>query len=63
MKYFSNFKNGFEILKQTLTQFTMYYSRFEEFVKSQFKTANFRKDLISVSTVRYEIQTYLEKSF
>jgi hypothetical protein len=29
MKYFSNFHNGMEILKQVLTQLLLYYTRFQ----------------------------------
>jgi len=56
MQYFSNFKNGSEILKQTLTQLALYYSRFEDMIKKNFKNSAFRKDLVPISTLRFEIQ-------
>lgn len=63
MNYFSNFKNGSEILKQVLTQLALYYSRLEEIVKKHFKTASFRKDIVAISTLRFEIQKYLSHTF
>ncbi len=33
LKYFSNFKLGTEILKQVLTQLTMYYARFQDIIR------------------------------
>jgi hypothetical protein len=63
MNYFSNFKNGSEILKQVLTQLALYYSRFEEIVKKWFKTTPWRKDVLAISTLRFEIQKHLTHSF
>lgn len=63
MKYFSNFRNGSDILKQTLTQLALYYSRFEDIVKKNFKTASFRRDLVPISAVRFEIQKHLTQTF
>lgn len=63
MIYFPNFKNGSEILKQVLTQLASYYGRFEEIIKKYFKTAPFRKDLVAISTLRFEIQKYLSHTF
>ena len=63
LNYFSNFKNGSEILKQSLTQLALYYSRFEDTVKKHFKNASFRKDVVPISTLRFEIQKHLSHSF
>lgn len=63
LKYFSNFKNGSEILKQALNQLATYYSKFEDAVKKHFKNATFRKDVVTISTIRYEMQKHLSHSF
>ena len=34
LAYFANFRNGMEILKQVLTQLLLYYTRFQEIIKS-----------------------------
>jgi hypothetical protein len=56
LSYFSNFRNGSDILKQALTQLALYYSRFEDIIKKNYKNAPFRKDIIPLSTLRFEIQ-------
>eukprot|EP01117_Protostelium_nocturnum_P008177 TRINITY_DN2919_c0_g1_i2.p1 TRINITY_DN2919_c0_g1~~TRINITY_DN2919_c0_g1_i2.p1 ORF type:complete len:604 (+),score=79.20 TRINITY_DN2919_c0_g1_i2:470-2281(+) len=61
INYFSNFRTGTEILSQVLTQLAMYYSRFEEVIKRSFKNANeLRKDIVSISTLKFEIQKRIQ---
>lgn len=59
MKSFSNFKNGMEILKQTLTQLLLYHTRFLDIVKQLFPDGGpFAKYMITISTIMTEIKTY-----
>jgi len=59
MKSFANFKNGMEILKQTLTQLLLYHTRFLDIVKKLFPDgAPFARYMITISTIMTEIKTY-----
>ncbi|GLD95225.1 hypothetical protein PINS_up003867 [Pythium insidiosum] len=59
LKYFSNFRNGMEILKQVLTQLLLYYTRFVEIVKKSFKgTPPFGNDIVTTQEILYEIKKY-----
>eukprot|EP01116_Phalansterium_solitarium_P008607 TRINITY_DN22544_c0_g1_i1.p1 TRINITY_DN22544_c0_g1~~TRINITY_DN22544_c0_g1_i1.p1 ORF type:complete len:734 (-),score=256.38 TRINITY_DN22544_c0_g1_i1:92-2293(-) len=63
MNMFPNFRNGLEVSKQVLTQLALYYARFEDLVKRHFGNSYFRKDMVPVSTIRYELQKYLSRKF
>ena len=59
MTYFSNFRNGMEILKQVLTQLLLYYTRFQDILKQVFsggKQPPFFKEIVSIPTIMYEIK-------
>ena len=60
MTYFSNFRNGMEILKQVLTQLLLYYTRFVEIVKKSFARAPppFTQDIVTTQEILYEIKKY-----
>jgi len=59
LAYFSNFKNGMEVLKQVLTQLLLYYSRFQEIIRKTWrKLPPFTKDLVSTSQILVEIKKY-----
>jgi vacuolar protein sorting-associated protein 52 len=62
MKYFSNFRNGMEILKQVLTQLLLYYTRFIDIVKKTYQTrggnAPFSNDIVTTQEILYEIKKY-----
>eukprot|EP00164_Ancoracysta_twista_P004504 GFYU01006071.1.p1 GENE.GFYU01006071.1~~GFYU01006071.1.p1 ORF type:complete len:684 (-),score=185.98 GFYU01006071.1:62-2113(-) len=58
MKYFSNFKNGMEILKQVLTQLLLYYMRFVDLIKKCFKNPPFAKEIVTVPSIMHEIKKY-----
>ncbi|CAK4089947.1 unnamed protein product [Aphanomyces euteiches] len=59
MKYFSNFRNGMEILKQVLTQLLLYYTRFIELVKKSWtRPPSFSNDIVTTQEILYEIKKY-----
>ncbi|CAM0873594.1 unnamed protein product [Alopecurus aequalis] len=55
---FSNFLCGMEILKAALTQLLLYYTRLTECVKRVNGGSALNKDLVSISTILYEIKKY-----
>jgi hypothetical protein len=60
MSYFSNFRNGMEILKQVLTQLLLYYTRFQDIIRKVWrnKPPAFCKDLVGTSIILAEIKKY-----
>jgi vacuolar protein sorting-associated protein 52 len=59
LSYFSNFRNGMEILKQVLTQLLLYYTRFQDVIRKAFKKQPaFCKDLVPTTVILAEIKKY-----
>lgn len=59
LKYFSNFRNGMEILKLVLTQLLLYYTRFVEVIKRSFDRAPpFQSEIVTTQEILYEIKKY-----
>ena len=60
LSYFSNFRNGLEILKQVLTQLLLYYTRFQDIIRKNFrgKSPEFCKHLVSTTQILTEIKKY-----
>uniref|UniRef100_A0A7S4J2A0 Vacuolar protein sorting-associated protein 52 homolog n=2 Tax=Odontella aurita TaxID=265563 RepID=A0A7S4J2A0_9STRA len=60
LSYFSNFRNGMEILKQVLTQLLLYYTRFQDIIRRVWrsKPPAFCKDLVSTTVILAEIKKY-----
>jgi urease gamma subunit len=60
LSYFSNFRNGMEILKQVLTQLLLYYTRFQDIIRKVYrgKPPSFSKDLVSTTVILAEIKKY-----
>ncbi len=60
LSYFSNFRNGMEILKQVLTQLLLYYTRFQDVIRKVYKQQppSFAKDLVPTTTILAEIKKY-----
>jgi hypothetical protein len=60
LSYFSNFRNGMEILKQVLTQLLLYYTRFQDIIRRVWrsKIPPFCKDLVSTTAILAEIKKY-----
>lgn len=60
LSYFSNFRNGMEILKQVLTQLLLYYTRFQDIIRKVYrgKPPPFSKDLVSTTVILAEIKKY-----
>ncbi|KAF1790886.1 Vps52 [Phytophthora cactorum] len=59
MTYFSNFRNGMEILKQVLTQLLLYYTRFVEIVKRSYqRPPPFNSEIVTTQEILYEIKKY-----
>lgn len=60
LSYFSNFRNGMEILKQVLTQLLLYYTRFQDIIRKVWrgKPPAFSKDLVSTTVILAEIKKY-----
>jgi hypothetical protein len=59
LAYFANFRNGMEILKQTLTQLLMYYTRFQDVIKKSWsRPPAFSRDIVSTATILMEIKRY-----
>ncbi|ONK79781.1 uncharacterized protein A4U43_C01F10010 [Asparagus officinalis] len=55
---FSNFLSGMDILKSALTQLLLYYTRLSESVKGIPGGSALNKDLVSISSILYEIKKY-----
>ncbi|PKA65339.1 hypothetical protein AXF42_Ash005672 [Apostasia shenzhenica] len=55
---FSNFLCGMEILKAALTQLLLYYTRLSDSVKKIAGGSALNKDLVSISSILYEIKKY-----
>ncbi|KAJ0966860.1 hypothetical protein J5N97_023777 [Dioscorea zingiberensis] len=55
---FSNFLCGMEILRAALTQLLLYYTRLTECVKRIEGGTALNKDLVSISSILYEIKKY-----
>ena len=60
LSYFSNFRNGMEILKQVLTQLLLYYTRFQDVIRKVFRKSQpaFTKDLVPTTVILTEIKKY-----
>jgi vacuolar protein sorting-associated protein 52 len=60
LSYFSNFRNGMEILKHCLTQLLLYYTRFQDIIRKVWKKSlpSFTKDLVSTNVILAEIKRY-----
>jgi vacuolar protein sorting-associated protein 52 len=60
LSYFSNFRNGMEILKHCLTQLLLYYTRFQDIIRKAWKKSqpHFTKDLVSTNVILAEIKRY-----
>lgn len=60
LTYFSNFRNGMEILKQVLTQLLLYYTRFQDIIRKVWrsKPPAFCKDLVSTTVILAEIKKH-----
>lgn len=60
MAYFSNFRNGMEILKQVLTQLLLYHTRFLEVLKRAYPRGlpGWAKDVVQTSQILLEIRKY-----
>lgn len=59
MTYFSNFRNGMEILKQVLTQLLLYYTRFVEIIKRNYqRPPSFNSEIVTTQEILYEIKKY-----
>jgi hypothetical protein len=59
LKYFANFRNGMEILKQVLTQLLLYYTRFQDIIKKGWqRPPQFMRDIITTPTILQEIRRY-----
>ncbi len=60
--FFSNFKNGMDILKKVLTQLLLYYTRFQDIVKRVYNNNGivppFNKEMVAVHSIIYEIKKY-----
>lgn len=55
---FSNFLCGMEILRATLAQLLLYYTRLSECVKRINGGSALNKDLVSISSILFEIKKY-----
>ena len=60
LSFFANFRNGMEVLKQSLTQLLLYYTRFQDIIRKVWrsKPPAFCKDLVSTSVILAEIKKY-----
>jgi vacuolar protein sorting-associated protein 52 len=60
LSYFSNFRNGMEILKQCLTQLLLYYTRFQDIIRKVWKRnpPSFCKDFVPTNIILAEIKKY-----
>ncbi|KAF7153126.1 hypothetical protein RHSIM_Rhsim01G0101300 [Rhododendron simsii] len=55
---FSNFLCGMEILRASLTQLLLYYTRLSDCIKRVVGGSSLNKDLVSISSIMYEIKKY-----
>ncbi|KAL0339917.1 UNVERIFIED_CONTAM: Vacuolar protein sorting-associated protein 52 A [Sesamum radiatum] len=55
---FSNFLCGMEILRAALTQLLLYYTRLSDCMKRIAGGSALNKDLVSISSIMYEIRKY-----
>ncbi|KAH9547824.1 hypothetical protein CY35_11G056300 [Sphagnum magellanicum] len=55
---FSNFVCGMEILRAALTQLLLYYTRLSDSLKRVSDGASVGKDVVSISSIMYEIKKY-----
>lgn len=55
---FSNFLCGMEILRAALTQLLLYHTRLSDCIKNIPGGSALNKDLISISSIMYEIRKY-----
>ncbi|KAJ4966145.1 hypothetical protein NE237_017994 [Protea cynaroides] len=55
---FSNFLCGMEILRAALTQLLLYYTRLTDCIKHIVGGSMLNKDLVSISSIMYEIRKY-----
>ncbi|GFY96785.1 Vps52 / Sac2 family [Actinidia rufa] len=55
---FSNFLCRMEILRAALTQLLLYYARFSDCIKRIVGGSALNKDLVSISSIMYEIRKY-----
>ncbi|GLT97449.1 hypothetical protein SLE2022_150140 [Rubroshorea leprosula] len=55
---FSNFLCGMEILRAALTQLLLYYTRLSDCIKKIVGGSALNKDLVSISSIMYEIKKY-----
>ncbi|KAL3641855.1 Vacuolar protein sorting-associated protein 52 [Castilleja foliolosa] len=55
---FSNFLCGMEILRAALTQLLLYYTRLSDCMKRVAGASVLNKDLVSISSIMYEIRKY-----
>ncbi|KAL8513694.1 hypothetical protein ACS0TY_012982 [Phlomoides rotata] len=55
---FSNFLCGMEILRAALTQLLLYYTRLSDCMKKIVGGSALNKDLVSISSIMYEIRKY-----
>jgi len=60
LSYFSNFRNGMEILKQVLTQLLLYYTRFQDIIRKVWrnKPPAFAKNLVNTTVILNEIKKH-----
>lgn len=56
IKYFANFKNGMDVLKQVLTQLLIYYTRFIALAKRLYPASC--SGIVSVDAMMHEIKKY-----
>eukprot|EP00824_Muranothrix_gubernata_P005780 TRINITY_DN17560_c0_g1_i1.p1 TRINITY_DN17560_c0_g1~~TRINITY_DN17560_c0_g1_i1.p1 ORF type:complete len:764 (-),score=142.62 TRINITY_DN17560_c0_g1_i1:7-2133(-) len=64
MKYFSNFKNGAEILKKVLSQMLLYYTRFLDVRKRCYPSGNApSRDVVTIPSIMYEIKIISRQTF
>ncbi|XP_016509227.1 vacuolar protein sorting-associated protein 52 A-like isoform X2 [Nicotiana tabacum] len=55
---FSNFLCGMDILRAALTQLLLYYTRLSDCIKRINSGSTLNKDLVSISSIMYEIRKY-----
>lgn len=60
LSYFSNFRNGMEVLKQVLAQLLLYHTRFQDIIRKVWrgKLPSFCKDLVSTAVILAEIKRH-----
>ena len=55
---FSNFLCGMDILRAAMTQLLLYYTRLSDCIKKIAGGSALNKDLVSISSIMYEIRKY-----